>query len=48
MDIDRVEEHSVSSPRRVLVAVDDAHPFDLDSYIANYSGEQQLILLAPS
>ena len=41
MDIDRVEDNTagVSVQTRVLVPVDDNHPFDLESYISNYSGE---------
>lgn len=41
MDIDRVEENSAGGPvpRRTLVPIDDDHPFDLDGYISNYSGE---------
>jgi hypothetical protein len=35
MDIDIVEERPRSSN---LVAIDDAHPFDLDAYISNYTG----------
>ncbi|KAH8827133.1 26S proteasome subunit RPN7-domain-containing protein [Flagelloscypha sp. PMI_526] len=39
MDIDIVEaKPSFSSSRRSFVPVDDAHPFDLDSYISNYEG----------
>lgn len=29
---------SLPTARHLIVPVDDAHPFDLDSYIANYSG----------
>ncbi|EAU83783.2 G protein pathway suppressor 1 [Coprinopsis cinerea okayama7 len=44
MDIDTVEEQpfnlpSLPSSRRPIIApVDDAHPFDLEGYIANYTG----------
>ncbi|KAK0460584.1 26S proteasome subunit RPN7-domain-containing protein [Desarmillaria tabescens] len=42
MDIDVPEENtqaSTSQPKRSFtVPVDDAHPFDLESYISNYSG----------
>ena len=44
MDIDRVEEtqHSSSSTqpmrRQIALPVDDAHPFDLESYSSNYTG----------
>ncbi len=42
MDIDAPEENaqaSTSQPKRSFtVPVDDAHPFDLESYISNYSG----------
>ena len=43
MDIDRVEEtHGSSSTqparRQIVLPVDDAHPFDLESYISNYTG----------
>ncbi|KAF8153316.1 26S proteasome subunit RPN7-domain-containing protein [Crassisporium funariophilum] len=44
MDIDRIEEAqqgSSSTPptrRTIVVPVDDAHPFDLESYISNYTG----------
>lgn len=48
MDIDRLEEAQEAShknySRRPAVPVDDAHPFDLDGYISNYSG----IVLFPS
>ncbi len=44
MEIDRAEEGSAAgniatSPRRIIAPVDDEHPFDLDSYISNYSGK---------
>ncbi|KAF7366739.1 PCI domain-containing protein [Mycena sanguinolenta] len=42
MDVDIPEETGQSSTRQTrkaqLVPVDDLHPFDLDSYIANYTG----------
>jgi COP9 signalosome complex subunit 1 len=42
MDIDRLEEAQEAShknyPRRLVIPVDDAHPFDLEGYISNYSG----------
>ena len=44
MDVDRIEEaqQGPSKPsnirRTLVVPVDDAHPFDLESYISNYSG----------
>ncbi|KAF9531186.1 26S proteasome subunit RPN7-domain-containing protein [Crepidotus variabilis] len=43
MDIDRVEDNlpgssSFAAPKRIIAPVDEAHPFDLDSYISNYSG----------
>ncbi|KDR76888.1 hypothetical protein GALMADRAFT_245996 [Galerina marginata CBS 339.88] len=42
MDIDRIEEsqsqQATTSSRRIVLPVDDAHPFDLDGYISNYSG----------
>ena len=45
MDIDRVEEAqngSSSTPptkRQIVLPVDDAHPFDLESYSSNYTGQ---------
>jgi hypothetical protein len=44
MDVDPIEEvemtyHEASSSRaQGAVVVDDAHPFDLDTYISVYSG----------
>ncbi|KAG7445325.1 G protein pathway suppressor 1 [Guyanagaster necrorhizus] len=58
MDVDAPEENtqaSTSQPKRSFtVPVDDAHPFDLESYISNYSGRTvvdrltHIILLCPS
>ena len=50
MDIDIVEESqqggSGQSPRRpIIVPVDDAHPFDLEGYIANYTGKSLFFLI---
>ena len=44
MEVDRAEEGPVAgniatSPRHIIAPVDDEHPFDLDGYISNYSGE---------
>jgi hypothetical protein len=43
MDIDQIEEAQAAAPlqprRTFTVPVDDAHPFDLEGYISNYSGE---------
>jgi len=50
MDVDRVDEPgpSTSNPnvaqKRLTVPVDDAHPFDLESYISNYSGAYPLLI----
>jgi COP9 signalosome complex subunit 1 len=41
MDIDISEDipqTSSSTARKLVVPVDDAHPFDLDAYISNYTG----------
>lgn len=42
MDIDFDEEYVRTDKRTgkqpLLVSVDDAHPFDVDAYIANYTG----------
>ncbi|RDB17140.1 COP9 signalosome complex subunit 1, partial [Hypsizygus marmoreus] len=42
MDIDEDNQQSGSSQtqpsRRIIATVDEAHPFDLESYIANYTG----------
>jgi hypothetical protein len=40
MDVDISEDtpQGSGSKRRITVAVDDTHPFDLDAYIANYTG----------
>ena len=41
MDIDRVEDGSSSTQptrKQIVLPVDDAHPFDLESYISNYTG----------
>ena len=42
MDVDQVEEpqtQEASAPqKRMALPVDDAHPFDLEGYISNYSG----------
>lgn len=44
MDVDAPEELLLTSTipksgrRNTTVPVDDAHPFDLEGYIANYSG----------
>lgn len=46
MDIDLLEEEQIQSTSRIpdgpseptFVFVDDAHPFDIDAYIANYKG----------
>ena len=45
MDIDGSDDVLLSSGsqptvKRITVPVDDAHPFDLDSYISNYTGVQ--------
>ena len=50
MDIDVIEEsqqgNSGQSPRRpIIVPVDDAHPFDLEGYIANYTGKSLFLLI---
>jgi COP9 signalosome complex subunit 1 len=48
MDIDRVEEtqHGSSSTqptrRQIALPVDDAHPFDLESYSSNYTGRTSI------
>ncbi len=45
MDMDPIEEvemalHEGSSSRtQGVILIDDAHPFDLNSYISGYSGE---------
>jgi hypothetical protein len=46
MDIDIPDDTPLSSEpqppvRHLTVPVDDAHPFDLDSYISNYTGAQR-------
>ena len=44
MEIDTYEEEAVQSfsqskiPKRSFAPVDDAHPFDLETYISGYSG----------
>ncbi|KAF8915348.1 G protein pathway suppressor 1 [Mucidula mucida] len=41
MDIDQVDDTQPStsqSKHQLIVPVDDAHPFDLEGYVANYSG----------
>ncbi|KAF8064961.1 26S proteasome subunit RPN7-domain-containing protein [Lyophyllum atratum] len=52
MDVDDDNQQSTSSQpqpsRRVMAPVDEAHPFDLESYISNYSGRtaiDRLILI---
>ncbi|GLB33369.1 putative 26S proteasome subunit RPN7 [Lyophyllum shimeji] len=52
MDIDDENQQSTSSQpqpsRRIIAPVDEAHPFDLESYISNYSGRtaiDRLILI---
>lgn len=51
MDIDQIEEAQAAAPiqtrRTFVVPVDDAHPFDLESYISNYSGEPKAYPSAP-
>ena len=50
MDVDPIDseianQHTTQQPRRRLARpVDDAHPFDLDSYIAGYTGKTTLML----
>ncbi|KAF9045267.1 G protein pathway suppressor 1 [Panaeolus papilionaceus] len=41
MDIDRAEDYNQPPPpasKPIIAVVDEAHPFDLESYISNYSG----------
>ena len=42
MDIDYEEgtqtQNTNAGKKRIIAPVDDAHPFDLDGYIANYTG----------
>lgn len=45
MDIDQPDEAQPSTSQsrgRGTVPIDDAHPFELETYIANYSGVQPL------
>ena len=47
MDIDVPEEiqqssSSYPSSRHIVAPVDDAHPFELDGYISNYTGKSAL------
>ncbi|KAF9484272.1 G protein pathway suppressor 1 [Pholiota conissans] len=58
MEIDQIEEAQAAAPqttrRALVVPVDDAHPFDLESYISNYSGRTaidrliHIMTIAPS
>jgi hypothetical protein len=57
MDIDIVDEpatyqnntsSSQSTRRPIIAPVDDAHPFDLEGYISNYTGEISIHLGAAS
>lgn len=46
MDIDDDYTQPVStspSTSRIFAPIDDAHPFDLDAYISNYSGAHPAI-----
>jgi hypothetical protein len=54
MDVDPIEEvemtyhggsqnEASSSRAQGVILVDDAHPFDLDTYISGYSGEPLLV-----
>lgn len=38
MDVDMADAQPSQHGKQVGVPVDDAHPFDLESYISNYTG----------
>lgn len=48
MDVDIVEDSKIqegtssSDKKFIVLPVDEAHPFDLESYISNYSGENHI------
>jgi COP9 signalosome complex subunit 1 len=49
MDVDEdttIQQSTSSQPQprtRIIAPVDDAHPFDLEGYISNYTGSTPLI-----